>query len=140
MAQTIELADYDVGRQELIVARAGVVFGTNVAGADFPGTSGAKAAIAVPAGAVVVGGFYSQTSGTTTNVDVEIGDGDDPDRYLANHNGGAVGKAALVGTGYVYPTDDTIDVYVDTALPAAGGTGELVVTYMIKGRSAFVQK
>jgi hypothetical protein len=140
MAQTIDVADYDAGRQEVIVARAGVVFGTNVAGADFAGVSGTKAAIAVPAGTVVVGGFYSQTSGTTANVDVEIGDGGDPDRYAAGIDGAAAGTTALVPTGYVYTSDDTIDFYVDTALPAAGGSGELVVMYMVKGRAAFVQK
>jgi hypothetical protein len=138
--QTLDIAGYEVGRQDVIVAKASVVFGSAVADADFAGVSGTKTAIAVPAGAIVVGGFYRQVSGTTASVDVEIGDGGDPDRYAANIDGAAIGTTSLVPTGYKYTTDDTIDFYVDTALPAAGGSGLLVVEYIVDGRSAFVQK
>jgi hypothetical protein len=138
--QTLDIAGYEVGRQDVIVAKASVVFGSAVAGADFAGVSGTRKAIAVPAGAIVVGGFYRQVSGTTASVDVEIGDGVDPDRYAANVDGAAIGTTSLTPTGYKYTTDDTIDFYVDTALPAAGGEGLLVVQYIVDGRSAFVQK
>jgi hypothetical protein len=138
--QTINLAGADAGRQDVIVAKVPVVFGTNVAGADFAGVTGTKTAIAVPAGAIVVGGFYRQVSGTTASVDVNIGDGGVVDRYAGNIDANAAGTTSLTLTGYKYTTDDTIDILVDAALPAAGGTGLLVVQYIVDGRAAFVQK
>jgi hypothetical protein len=138
--QTIDLVGANAGRQDVIVASVPVVFGSAVANSDFAGVTGTKTAIAVPAGAIVVGGFYRQVSGTTASVDVGIGDGGSADRYKADIDAAAAGTTALVPTGYQYTSDDTIDILVDAALPAAGGSGLLVVEYIVAGRSAFVQK
>lgn len=148
MAQTLEIAAYDVGRQDVLAAKAYVTFGEGVTnpftsggeGADFPGTTGTKSAVVVPAGAIVVGGFYRQISATTSLTDVHIGDGGSNNRYANNINGAAVATTSLIPTGYKYTSDDTIDIFVDAALPSQAATGLLVVEYIIDGRAAFVQK
>ena len=139
MAQTIDIAGADAGRQDVLAARAVITFGT---GNDISGgaTAVTKSCIAVPAGAIVVGGYIRVSDATTANVDIHVGDGDDDNRYADNVDGAAVATTALTLTGYKYTTDDTIDVMVDTASAAAAGQAELYVLYVIDGRAAFVQK
>lgn len=136
--QTINLAAKDSSRQDVLSAKVSVIFGSAVSGADFTAT-GTKTAIAVPAGAIVVDGFYRQVSGTSSSVTVAIGDGGSSSRYKGSIDANAVATTSLVPTGYKYTQDDTIDITVAGATPAAGGEGLLVVNYIIDGRAAFVQ-
>lgn len=125
----------NAGRQEVIAARVTFTFGT---GADVA-VQGTYAAIDVPNGAVVVGGHLNISDATTATVDVNIGDGGLTTRYAAAVDGAATGLTALVPTGYKYTDADTIDVNITVADPAAAGTAELVVLYIVDGRSAFSQ-
>lgn len=123
------------GRQEVISARVTGTFGT---GADI-GVQGTYGAIDVPAGAIVVGGYFYISDATTATVDVHVGDGGVTNRYADNVDGAATGITALTITGYKYTVADTIDLLVDTADPAADGAWELVVNYIVDGRAAFSQ-
>lgn len=137
MAQTLNTADVTSRfRQDILVARAVLTFGT---GNDAAAT-GTYKVIAMPAGAIVVGGFLNVSDATTATVDIHVGDGGVTNRYADNVDGGATGVTALTLTGYEYTVDDTIDVLIDTAAPEAAGQMELYVEYIINGRSAFVQK
>lgn len=120
------------GRQEVIAARVTGTFGT---GADIP-VQGTYEAIDIPFGAVVVGGHFVVSDATTATVDVHVQSAALA-VYAANIDGAATGLTALVPTGYKYTAPDTIDIMVDTADPAAAGTWELVVEYIVDGRSAF---
>jgi hypothetical protein len=117
--QTLDIAGYEYGRQDVLVAKATITTGT---GNDIV-AQGTVKCIAIPAGAIVLGGYVNVTDATSADVD-----------------GAATGLTALVPTGYKYTADDTIDIMIDTADPAADGEIELVVMYMVDGRSAFVQK
>lgn len=138
MAQTYDVAGYDVGRQDILAARAEITFGTTPAGDA--SVTGTYKMVAVPAGAIVVGGFLAVTGGTTATVDLHVGDGGVSNRYADNVDGAAAATTSLTPTGYKYTQPDTIDIMIDTAAPAASGGAILVVEYIIDGRSAFVQK
>ena len=127
----------DVGRQEVISARVTFTMGT--AASEDIGVVGVYGAIDVPEGAVVVGGSLTVSDATTATVDLDVGDGVTADRYLSGMDGAAVALAALVPTGYVYPAADTIDVSVTVADADAAGTAELIVNYIVEGRTAFSQ-
>jgi hypothetical protein len=139
MAQTIDIADTSgVNRQDVLAAKCTVTFGS---GADISGGSTAvtKQLFAIPAGAIVVGGYVNVTDATSANVDIHIQSADLA-VYKADVDGAATGLTALVPTGYKYLADDTIDIMVDTANAAAAGSCDVVVQYIIDGRAAFVQK
>lgn len=65
---------------------------------------------------------------------LDVGDGDDDDRYILGSTIGQTGGTVRLGSGiaangancqaYEYTAEDTIDIHVDTA-PAGGGTGTL---------------
>jgi hypothetical protein len=137
MAQTISIADTGhYGRQDILVARAIVKTGT---GFDTV-TQTTETCLAIPAGAIVVGGYIYVSDATTAAVTVTVGDGGSAARYLGATSAAAFGRTVLVPTGYKYTSDDTIDMVFGGADPAANGVIELVVEYIIEGRSAFVQK
>jgi len=125
------------GRQEVISARVTFTLGT--AASEDVGVIGVYGAIDVPEGAVVVGGSLVVSDATTATVDLDVGDGVTADRYLSGVDGAATGLTALVPTGYVYPAADTIDVSVTVADADAAGTAELIVNYVVDGRTAFSQ-
>lgn len=124
-----------VGRQEVIAAKVDFTFGT---GANVP-LIGVYGAIDVPEGAIVVGGYVNISDATTATVDVNIGDGVLSTRYAAAVDAAAVALTALVPTGYKYPAADTIDVAITVADPAAAGTAEVVVLYVVDERAEFSQ-
>ena len=139
MAQTIDISDKSgVNRQDVLAAKCTVTFGT---GNDIAtgSTAVTKQLFAIPAGAIVTGGYVNVTDATSANVDIHI-QSSTLAVYVANVDGAATGLTALVPTGYKYTADDTIDIMVDTADAAAAGSCDVVVTYIIDGRSAFVQK
>jgi hypothetical protein len=123
------------GRQEVIAAKVDFTFGT---GANVSAVA-VYGAIDVPEGAIVVGGYINISDATTATVDVNIGDGVLSTRYATAVDGAAVALTALVPTGYKYPTADTIDVAITTAAAEAAGTAELVVLYIVDGRTEFSQ-
>ena len=133
MAQVLDIAGGDPGRQDVLAAKAVITFGSD----GDTAVAGTFKAIAVPAGATVVGGYVNVTDATTGSID--IGDDDSITRYGAGINIGATGFTALTPTGYKYTADDTIDITI-TGDPADDGEAELVIQYIIDGRAAFVQK
>ena len=137
MAQTLDITNYDAGRQDVLFAKATLKTGT---GYDTV-TQETLKAIAVPAGAIVLGGYVYVSDATTASADLDVGDGDDTDRYSPTPvNIDATGLTALTATGYKYTTDDTIDFTTLAANPAADGVIEVGIWYIIEGRAAFVQK
>lgn len=94
----------------------------------------------IPTGARVVGGEIvvetAWDSGTSAVVD--IGDGDDPDRYTG---GGAVdltsvGRTALTLTGFKYAGEDTIDLDPTfLGSTATAGQAYIRVEYVLEDRA-----
>lgn len=102
-------------------------------------TGEAVAAVKVPYGARVVGGgvIITEVFDSTSSDTIDIGDGDDSDRYSsAPINGQALGYTALDVTGHKYTGTD----YIDITWTSGGGTpstgkGVLVVQYVVDGRA-----
>lgn len=111
--------------------------------ADF--TSGvAELAIAMPSGAVVIGGaliidtvFNSQTSDTLT-----VGDAGVVDRYKAGINGTALALTALIPTGYelVSATGGIKIRWTGVGNAPTTGAGRLIVEYVYIERGDFIQR
>lgn len=131
----------DSGRQPPVVARVAT------AAADIS-AQGTYAAIDVPAGAIVIGGFAKVVLAFDSSVTLDIGDDLDVDRYIKNDASGAFPAVAalaeqtagstvhLAVTGYEYTAPNTIDVKLAGAANTTG-TLELVVMYVVNGREAF---
>jgi len=140
----------DIGRQCALTARLVVGFadGKNVFD---DGT--ATAAIDLPVGAIVIGGYVRVNTvfNSTTSDALLVGDAVDPNRYIASCDLQSLGHyhfimgdvltanttSATVGPGYKYTASDTIDVKwtAGTANTATTGEFEIVVTYIVDGRS-----
>jgi len=121
------------GRQDVSVARVDFTFGT---GNDVA-VQGTYPAIDLPEGAIVVGGYLNIIGATTATVDVNIGDGGSTTRYASAVDGAATGVTALTVTGYQYTVADTVDVTITVADPAAAGSAEVVVEYIVANRAYF---
>lgn len=127
------------GRQEIVAARKVVAYSDP---ADDTGAS--EALIEVPAGAIVIGGYvYVSTAFDSTTSDaLDIGDGDDVDRYTATPiDLQSTGVTALDVTGYKYTAQDNIDIQwtAGSTGTATAGQFEVVVEYIVEGRAAFSQ-
>lgn len=99
--------------------------------------------IPFPAGAKVIGGEIDVVTvfdAATTDV-LDVGDKDDPDRYIAAANLKAAGRTAALLTGYRVPHSDGI-VLTRTPTGAATAVGLVTVTlmYVIDGRSTETQE
>lgn len=96
----------------------------------------------VPVGAIVVGGYVNVKVvwDSTTNV-VDVGDGDDPNRYTASAvDLKALGYTALTITGYEYTAPDTVDAtQAETGAAPTQGSAEIAFAYIVKGRDNEVQ-
>ena len=137
----------DSARQYPLVAKVDVTY------SDLTGLQAtATAAIDVPANAVVTGGWVDVTTvfNSTTSDVLIVGDGDDPNRYVATCNLQAlgvyhfmIGDVLTVNTavGHEYTLADTIDVThtAGTADTATTGAFTLYVQYYIDGRANEVQ-
>ena len=101
--------------------------------------------VKVPSGATVTELVLSVDdldSGTAILLDV--GDGDDDDRYILGSTIGQAGGTVRLGSGvvstsganalnYTYTAEDTIDIHVDTAPSGSGvGTVAIAVTYTMQ--------
>ena len=103
-------------------------------------TSGsAIAAVKVPAGARVIGGgvMIDTAFDSATSDVMDVGDGDDDDRYSATPiDVSAAGYTALDITGYKYTTTDFIDlIWTGAGTAATEGAGRLIVEYIIDNRT-----
>lgn len=110
---------------------------------DFGSTNTAATSfdvIGLPVGAVVVGGeFVRDEAFDAATYTVKIGDSADDDRYLASADLKAVGRSALLLTGYE-ATSATRDVRVNvTAADACTtGIGKIRILFMISDRGGEV--
>lgn len=96
--------------------------------------------VKVPSGAQIVGmtlGATDLDTGGSPAIVLDVGDGDDTDRFIdgatVGQAGGSTSALAVAGFGYTYTAEDTIDVLVQVA-PATGattGTITLRVDYMV---------
>lgn len=123
----------NAGRQSPLVAEVAFTFEDLVSAV-------AKAAADLPAGATVVGGeVIIDTAWNTGTTDVlDVGDGDDPNRYSASAiNLKVAGRTALTLTGYKYAAADTVDL-TKTAVGTAPtqGAGRLHLNYILSGRAS----
>lgn len=68
----------------------------------------------IPANVLVVGGQAEVISAASTNVganqNIHLGDGADPDRYVASLSGIALGDQCISNRQFYYTTADTIDI------------------------------
>lgn len=101
--------------------------------------------VKIPAGATIVDIILSVDDlDTGAALILDVGDGDNDDRYILGatigQGGGTVrlgqgitGAAAADAANYTYTAEDTIDIHVDTG-PSGGGTGTLtlVVIYTMQ--------
>lgn len=102
--------------------------------------SGAQhAAIELPAGAVVVGGFIhvSQAFNAATTATLKVGDSADDDRYTATAaDVKNTGVTALTLTGFETTKKTDIAVtYAETGAAATAGALTLYVQYIVKKRA-----
>ena len=112
--------------------------------------AGTDKAISMPAGAIVVGGWAKIVAAFDSSVTLDIGDGDDDDRYIKNDASGTFpaidaleeqtinNVVMLCPTGYKYTAPDTIDVKLGGAANTTGIL-EIVVLYIIDGRANEVE-
>lgn len=123
-------------RQELIAAYVDINLADLATGVDVP-------AIELPANAVVTGGdvVVSQVFNSTTSDVLDVGDVTTENRYLNDGTLQALGRIALVPTGYVTtPTERNITVrWVSGGGVPTTGAVRLSVQYYVKGRAAFAQ-
>ena len=144
----------DSGRQDALWARlvVGYADGKNVFD---DGT--ATEAIDLPAGAIVTGGYVRVNTvfNSTTSDALLVGDGVDPNRYIAACDLQSLGHyhfimgdvltanttSATVGPGYKYPGADTVDIKwtAGTANTATTGEFEIVLSYIVEDRACEVQ-
>lgn len=127
-------------RQDILVSRTEIGFADMVSDAAV-----AEEMVVVPDGAIVIGGYVLVTEAfdSTTSDVLDVGDGGDDDRYSATPiDLTALGVNDLDVTGYKYLTKDTIDGEwtAGSTGTATAGAFEIVVEYIIEGRSAFPQK
>lgn len=120
------------GRQYPLIAKIPFSFD------DFESSGVAERALGLPGNATVIGGELvietAFNSGTSDALDV--GDGDDVDRYAAGVDAQTVARTALTLTGYKYTTPDSIDI-IWTGVGAAptAGAGYLLVEYVLDDRA-----
>lgn len=125
----------DGGRQYPLTAR--VKFSGVTADAEVL-AQGAYAAITLPAGAVVTGGYIAIKTVFTATTDFDVGDAD-PDRYTPTIvPGDALGATLLVPDGVPYTAETVINLTLVTA-DTIVGAGELVVEYIMDDRANEVQ-
>lgn len=119
------------GRQWALVAEAEFAFDSYTSGV-------AEAAIDIPVGARVVGGYVAITTAwdSATSATLIVGDGDDPNRYADAVNAKTLGSTNLgLGLGYLYTAKDTIDVTITDVGAPTVGAGRVVVFYTIDNRA-----
>jgi hypothetical protein len=122
----------DGGRQYPLIGRI-EVDGTATTGNV--SVVGVYPAMDVPPNTIVIGGGFNITTIFTATVDIDVGDGVDPDEYTPTIiEGDALGYTALVATGYKYTEADTIDVSIVVA-DTIVGIGELIVMYIVDDRA-----
>jgi hypothetical protein len=131
---TIAAKDRNHGRQWPLVATQEFTLAQLTSGEAVP-------AVRLPGGARVISGFVriDEAFDSDTSDELDIGDGDDPDRYTTTEidlqaSAGTVGVFTI--TGYRYPTSD----YLDLTWTSGGGTpttgkATMVVQYIIDGRT-----
>lgn len=96
--------------------------------------------VKVPKGARVFELILTVTDlDTSTGIVIDVGDGDDPDRYIDGTTIGQTGGTVRLGSGivnnspaYTYTADDTIDILIQvaaTGTAATTGTLTLAVGY-----------
>lgn len=117
------------GRQEIINARLKVSLGT---GGDVL-AQGIYPAVALPEGAVVVGGEITCTDASTALSTIQLG------AYSGAIAISATGTAALVPTGLEEASAVVLDLTVAGADPVAVGEVVVNVQYIVDGRTAFSQ-
>lgn len=124
-------------RQEIVSAYVDFTF------AQIPTTATAYAALDLPVGAIVVGGDVTVTVAwdTATSAVLDVGDVTTANRYANDVNLKALGRTALVPTGFIHTSVENVlkvlPVYVSTA--ATVGAARLRVDYIVRGRAAFSQ-
>lgn len=110
--------------------------------ADFS-NSAVQAAIELPGGAMVIGGFIDPTESfnAATTATLKVGDALDDDRYTATPaDVKALAVVKLDITGYVMPAQGNLTVtYASTGAAATTGKCRLVVEYIVDGRTQSTQ-
>ena len=141
---TIGVATLNRNRQTPLVAEQPISL------ADLDAVDVLTPAVAVPANATVLGGYFivDTASDDSGAHDLEVGDADDDDRYsVTDINLKATGAtpldidAAGGGNGYRYPeaADITINVSQAVGGDATVFEGRLVVEYIVTGRGGYNQ-
>lgn len=135
---TIGVATLNRNRQTPLVAEQAISL------ADLDAVDTQTPAVAVPALATVVGGYFivDTASDDSGAHDAEVGDADDDDRYSATDiDLKTAGATALDVTGFQYTEAGDVTFNVSQA---AGGDatvfeGRLVVEYIVTGRGGYNQ-
>lgn len=119
-------------RQYPLVAYASFAFG------DTPSGVG-QAVFALPQNAVVTGGqvIIDTAYNSATSDAIEVGDAGDDNRYLTTTSVAAVGRTALVPSGYQVANANRNILIEVTSVGAAAtaGAGRIQVEYIVEGRS-----
>lgn len=120
-------------RQGLIVAMASIT-------ADDLANGLNQAAVELPGGAIVTGGFVVVETAfdSADAATLALGDSTTANRYAAALDMKTAGKKDLVPTGYRVPVQSDLTFTFTGALPTEG-EARLIVEYVVVGRSEFTQ-
>ncbi len=117
------------GRQEVIAARSKVALGTDTDVA----VQGTYPALSLPEGAVIVGGFVNVVDATSAGATLTLG------TITGAVALDAVAKTDITVSGAELAVAEVLDAVVGGADPVLAGSVEIVVEYVVDGRTAFSQ-
>ena len=103
--------------------------------ANLGGAAGKFDVINLPVGAVVIGGeLIVETAFDTAGYDITVGDSSSENRYLASTDVKALGRTALVPTGY-HGTGQNIRITMSSDDVCTTGKATLRVEFVIDGKA-----
>lgn len=126
----------DHGRQHALTAVQAFTYADLESGTDLP-------AVNVPGGAIILSGelIIETALNSATSDTISVGDGSTADAYLAATDVQSTGRTALtsVGAGALAAKGAVNLTWTGSGAAPSAGSGYLVVTYAIVGRSTDVQ-
>lgn len=109
---------------------------------DLPAAATAYAAVTLPPNAYVTGGYLQLVTlfdGGADNTLTVSGGGVSTAAVDVDATGGSVGTTALVLTGVIQTSGDTVDVTLGGTIAGTAGVATLIVEYCIDNRECEVQ-
>lgn len=126
----------DSGRQDVSAAIV------NFSHSDFGASGVAEAAVEMPAGASVCGGFLAieEAFNSGTSDSLKVGDAGNDARYANGVNGQVVGATGLTAAGVKFTSQGNVTLtWTGAGAAPTAGKGRLCILYVIDGRADYSQ-